>query len=288
MAISLPLGAGVGYKPAHHDALLDVGPDVRFVEIHAENYLGDGGAPHRRLRELIDRFALSVHGVGLSIGGTERPDRHHLARIRGLLERYPVAAFSEHLAWSAHAGRWMPDLLPVTYDNATLARVCAHVAEVQDALGRRILIENPSSYVSLRGNYSEAEFLELLCQRSGCALLLDINNLFISASNREEEATHWLDAIPLARVGEIHVAGHARTTLDDGRTLRVDDHGSAPNEAVWSLLRRFLSDAGERPVLLEWDTDVPEWPQMAACLQRIDAERSRALAERMLAQHRVH
>lgn len=283
MAHSLPDAAGIGYKPAFHDALMGDEHGVHFVEVHAENYLGDGGPPHRRLRELSERFRLSVHGVGLSLGGAERPNRAHLLRIRQLLDRYPVASFSEHLAWSTHDGRWVPDLLPVAYDRPTLERVVAHVDETQSVLGRRILMENPSSYLRFPGSYSESQFLAELAQRSGCGLLLDINNLFVSASNHGEQAEAWIDAINPHQVGELHVAGHARIELDDGRSLRVDDHGSAPNAAVWALLRRFLRRAGPKPVLLEWDTAVPAWSVLHEHVARITRESGRAMAERLIA-----
>lgn len=283
MARPLPAAAGIAYKPSFHEALLAEGSGVHFIEVHAENYLGVGGTPHRQLGELAERFAVSVHGVGLSLGGLDRPDRDHLARLRGLLARYPVASFSEHLAWSSHGGTWFPDLLPVAYDQATLARVTAHVDEVQDTLGRRILMENPSTYLALPGDYSEAQFMNALAQRSGCGLLLDVNNLFISASQRSENPEHWIDAVDSQRVGELHVAGHAQLTLGDGRRLRIDDHGSAPNAAVWGLLRRFLRRAGPKPVLLEWDTAVPAWPTLQAEVFRITHEGGRALAEQVLA-----
>ena len=210
MAIALPRGVGVGFKAAHLDALLASGDDLDFIEVHAENLMGGGGAAHARMDAARARFPLSVHGVGLSIGGTEPLDLAHLERLARVAERFEAASVSEHLAWSTHGGVFFNDLLPIAYDDTTLDRVVAHVDQVQARLKRRVLIENPSTYVALAGSaMEEADFLAALVARSGCGLLLDLNNLAVSAGNRDESPWPMLDRLPLHAVGEIHLAGAA-------------------------------------------------------------------------------
>lgn len=257
----LPHGVGVGYKPQHFDDLMrDPGP-VSWIEVHAENYMGDGGRPHAQLRALSDRFALSVHGVGLSIGGESPLDAAHLARLRTVMDRFNPASFSEHLAWSTHGAEFLNDLLPLPYTEATLARVADHIAEVQDTLGRQMLLENPSSYLAFaESTYSETDFLAALVARTGCGLLLDVNNVFISATNLGLGAQAYIDAYPLEAVGEIHVGGHDEDSDDQGAPLLIDSHGAPVVDPVWTLLDYTLARSGPRPVLVEWDTDVPEWP----------------------------
>lgn len=256
----LPCTPGIGYKPQHFtDLLADPGP-VGWVEIHAENYMGDGGRPHAQLRALQERFALSVHGVGLSIGGAEPLDKAHLARLKRLLDRTNPASFSEHLAWSTHGAEFMNDLLPLPYTQATLARVAAHITEVQDALGRQMLLENPSSYlVFAQSDMSETDFLAELVKRTGCGLLLDVNNVFVSATNLGYAPRAYIDAYPLQAVGEIHVGGHDTDTDDHGAPLLIDSHGRPVVDPVWALLAYTLEQTGPRPVLVEWDNDVPDW-----------------------------
>lgn len=271
-APGLPMQAGIGFKPAHFDALMADSAPPAFVEVHAENYFGDGGLPHRQLAALGTRMPLSVHGVGLSIGGIDPPDPAHLARLRGLFARHPVAQFSEHLAWSSHGGIHYPDLLPLRYDAMSLVRVCTHVAQVQDALGRNLLLENPSTYVEIEGgDFAEPEFLAAVVARTGCGLLLDVNNVHVSCQNHGHDPHAYLDALPLQQVGEIHLAGHAVVDDGDGGTLLVDDHGSAVADVVWRLYRRVLALAGPRPTLIEWDTDVPAYPVLRAQAAQADA-----------------
>lgn len=268
----LPVQAGIGFKPAHFDALMADPLPPAFVEVHAENYLGDGGILHRQLEVLGARLPLSVHGVGLSIGGIDPPDRAHLARLRGLLARHPAAQFSEHLAWSSHGGIHYPDLLPLRYDDMSLVRVCAHVAQVQDALGRNLLLENPSTYVELDGgDLAEPEFLAAVVARTGCGLLLDVNNVHVSCHNHGHDPQAYLEALPLRQVGEIHLAGHAAVDAGDGRTLLVDDHGADVAAPVWALYRRVLGLVGPRPTLIEWDTDVPAYIVLRAQAAQADA-----------------
>jgi uncharacterized protein (UPF0276 family) len=280
-APGLPLQAGIGFKPQHGDALLADSVPPAFVEVHAENYLGDGGLPHRQLGAVCGRVALSVHGVGLSIGGIDRPDREHLRRLRGLLGRYPVAQFSEHLAWSSHAGVHYPDLLPVCYDDAALDRVCLHLGEVQDTLQRPILLENPSTYLQCEAaQHAEADFLTEVVRRSGCGLLLDVNNAYVSCRNHGRDVRAYLAALPLHAVGEIHLAGHAALEDADGGVLLIDDHGSPVADAVWSLYREVLARTGPRPTLIEWDTDVPGYPVLRAQAALADHHLQRCAPER--------
>lgn len=261
----LPNAAGVGYKPQHFAAIgADPGP-VAWFEIHAENYMGDGGRPLAQLRHLARRFPISVHGVGLSIGGETRPDPDHLARLDRLTGWLKPASFSEHLAWSTHAGRFFNDLLPLPLTGATLTRVAAHIDEVQERLGRKMLLENPSSYLAFgESTWSEPDFLTEIARRSGCGLLLDVNNVFVSATNLGFSPQSYIDALPLDIVGEIHLGGHDRDRDDHGATLLIDSHGREVADPVWALLGYTLARGGPRPVLIEWDTDIPDWPVLAA------------------------
>lgn len=272
---------GAGFKPAHFDALLRehaLGAHgsagmavVDFFEIHAENHLGDGGAPQRRLREIADRWPLTVHGVGLSLGGALRPDRMHLSRIRRLLERQPAMLFSEHLAWSSHGPVCLPDLLPVAYDETSLSRIVSHVQEVQDVLGRTLLIENPSTYLPWADPDAETGFLADLVAHSGCRLLLDLNNVVVSCRNQERSPQRYLQRFPLHAVGQFHLSGHRVETFADGSTLRIDDHGSPVGDEALSLYATALITAGPQPTLVEWDHDVPTWPELRDELQRVRA-----------------
>lgn len=266
---TLPLVPGVGYKPQHFaDLMAEPGP-VGWVEVHAENYMGDGGRPHAQLRALQERFALSVHGVGLSIGGEGNLDDAHLARLKTLLDRTAPASFSEHLAWSTHGAEFLNDLLPLPYTKATLKHVGAHISQVQDTLGRQMLLENPSSYLAFaESTWSETDFLAELVKRTGCGLLLDVNNVFISATNLGYSPQSYIDAYPLDAVGEIHVGGHDEDTDDTGAPLLIDSHGKAVVDPVWALLEYTLSRTGPRPVLAEWDNDVPDWPTLRAEAER--------------------
>jgi uncharacterized protein (UPF0276 family) len=287
----LPPQAGLGFKPQHFDALRADATPPAFIEVHAENYMGAGGLPHAQLRELHSRLPLSVHGVGLSIGAATPPDAAHLDRLATLLARHQPESFSEHLAWSTHDGRFYNDLLPLRYDEATLRRVCAHLDLVQGRLGRRILLENPSSYFEFPGSVlSEAEFLAQVVARSGCGLLLDVNNLYVSCHNHGQDPRAWLDALPLHAVGEVHLAGHARDIDDWGRALLVDDHGSRVCAAVWLLYAEVLARTGPVPTLVEWDSDVPDYAvlrgealQAQALLEQSAATRVPCLVEEVAA-----
>ncbi|MFN4170245.1 MAG: DUF692 family multinuclear iron-containing protein [Pseudorhodobacter sp.] len=271
----LPAAAGVGYKPQHFTDLLNAPGPVKWLEIHAENYMGDGGRPLAQLRHLAERFAISVHGVGLSIGGAAPPDAEHLARLKRLCDWLQPASFSEHLAWSTHDGAFLNDLLPLPYTEATLTRVAGHIDRVQDVLGRRMLLENPSSYLAFADStMPEVEFLRALAARTGCGLLLDVNNVEVSAVNLGFSARDYLAAFPMEFVGEIHLGGHAEDADDTGARLLIDSHGTEVADPVWRLFAGVMAAAGPRPVLIEWDNDVPDWPVLAA-----EAGRAAAILE---------
>lgn len=261
----LPARPGVGYKPQHFSNILADATPVEWLEIHAENYMGDGGRPIAQLRALAERFPLSVHGVGLSIGGEAPLDRDHLARLARLVGWLAPARFSEHLAWSTHEGAFLNDLLPLPYTAATLARVCDHVDEVQEMLGRQMLLENPSTYLEFaETEMDEISFLTEIARRTGSGLLLDVNNVHVSCTNRLHDPADYIARFPLHLVGEIHLGGHHAQTDDAGLPLLIDSHGSEVSDPVWQLYARTLDLGGAKPTLIEWDNDVPDWPELAA------------------------
>jgi len=264
MHASLPTGVGIGFKPVHAEALMMDGRDLDFIEVHAENLMGAGGPVQAQIDALRREFPLSVHGVGLSIGGAEPLDADHLTRLANVCARFEAASVSEHLAWSSHGGRFFNDLLPIAYDEPTLARVVAHVQQVQERLGRQLLIENPSNYLTLAGSaMEEVDFLAALVSRSGCGLLLDLNNVVVSQLNRGERPSDYLARFPIDAVRQIHLAGHARDITEDGQVLRIDDHGSPVDSETWGLYTQTVERLGPVPTLIEWDTDVPAFPVLA-------------------------
>ncbi len=266
----LPPAAGIGFKPQHARAL-DAPGAVSWLEIHAENYMVDGGPRLALLAEMSQRFAMSAHGVGLSIGGEDPLDPDHLARLRGLLDWLNPARFSEHLAWSSHGGAYLNDLLPLPCNTATLDRVCAHIDEVQQYLGRQMLLENPTSYMVFDDStMSETDFLARIGRRTGCGMLLDIENVFLSAQNLGFAPERYLDAYPLDMVGEIHLAGHA-----PGGDVLIDTHSAPVTDPVWALYARVLDRIGPTPTLIEWDADVPDFATLQA-----EAARAHALLTR--------
>jgi uncharacterized protein len=271
--------AGTSFKHEHLNAILADGAQHGFFEVHAENYMGAGGPPHRALEQIRRDHPVSLHGVCMSIGGPEPLDQAHLARFAALVERYEPALVSEHLAWSTHATTYFNDLLPLPYTEATLARVCAHVDEVQEALGRRILIENPSTYVAFASaTMSETDFIRALARRTGCGLLLDVSNVFVSATNHGYAALDYLDDFPLAEVGEIHLAGHAVQADDEGDPLIIDSHDAPVADAVWQLYERVISRCGTISTLIEWDSKIPAYPVL-----RAEAEAAQAILDRFAA-----
>ena len=253
--------AGAGFKPEHFDAIRASGSHAAFFEVHAENYMGKGGAPHAQLNLLRQDHALSVHGVGLSIGAPGQLDRDHLLRLKGVVDRYEPVLVSEHLAWSTHDDTYFNDLLPLPYTRETLDQVCAHVDEVQSVLKRRILLENPATYVLFDSSeMEETDFIASIARRTGCGLLLDVNNVHVSATNHDFDAIAYLNRFPLHLVGEIHLAGHAMEEDGQGRPLLIDAHDRPVDDAVWALFKYVMDLAGPIPTLIEWDNDVPQWP----------------------------
>ncbi|QCO57826.1 DUF692 domain-containing protein (plasmid) [Pseudorhodobacter turbinis] len=264
MINALPNTAGVGFKSEHFSDLVTPGA-VGWLEIHAENYMLDGGPRLAMLRDLATRFAISVHGVGLSIGGMAALDRDHLARLRHLVDWLNPASFSEHLAWSTHEGAYFNDLLPLPYTAETLALVSAHVDQVQQVLGRKMLLENPSSYLRFtESTLSETDFLAAVVDRTGCGLLLDVNNVFISATNLGLDPRDYIADFPLEAVGEIHLGGHDAQIDNAGTPVLIDTHGAPVADPVWQLYGDVIALTGPRPTLIEWDNDVPPFAVLEA------------------------
>lgn len=258
------LRAGAGLKPEHQRHILETRPDVGWFEVHAENYMGAGGPPHHFLERVRTFYPLSVHGVGLSIGSADGMAPGHLGRLKSVVDRYQPFIVSEHLAWSTHEGTFLNDLLPLPYTEATLSLVARHVDEAQTVLGRRILIENPSTYLRFEEEaMSETDFLRALARRSGCGLLLDVNNVVVSAANHGFDPRAYLESFPQEHVEEIHLAGHA-VLENDGDVLFVDTHDRTIAPEVWSHFRDVIARRGVRPTLIEWDSDVPAWPDLEA------------------------
>ncbi|WP_223385720.1 MNIO family bufferin maturase [Oricola cellulosilytica] len=269
----IPASAGVSFKHTHLDDILADRDPVGFFEVHAENYMGDGGFPHRALERIREDYPISLHGVCMSIGGPEPLSRDHLARFKALVDRYEPGLVSEHLAWSTHDDVFMNDLLPLPYTDETLSHVCAHIDEMQSFIGRRILLENPSTYVVFENStISETDFIREIVSRTGCGLLLDVSNVFVSATNHGFSPLSYLMDYPLEHVCEIHLAGHAVQEDDEGETLLIDSHDTRVAEAVWNLFEIVVKQAGPVPTLVEWDSDLPAWPVLkseAAAAERI-------------------
>jgi uncharacterized protein (UPF0276 family) len=267
-AAGLP-SVGVGLKPAHYrDALTCSAPGF-WVEVHPENYMTPGGPRHAWLTAMRRSHPVSMHGVGLSLGGPDRPDAGHLGALLNLVGRYEPFLVSEHLAWSAYQGEHFGDLLPFPYTRAALDRFCDHVDEVQEALGRKILIENPALYVALRSEVGEPEFLAELVRRTGCGLLLDVNNVHVTAANLGRDPHRYIAALPADAVEEIHVAGHAPDEAGTG--LLIDNHGAPVSGAVWRLYAHALKHTGPVPTLIERDTALPPFAELMAERDRAEA-----------------
>jgi uncharacterized protein len=257
--------AGTSFKHEHLAAILADGDATGFFEVHAENYMGAGGPPHHALERIRRDHPISLHGVCMSIGGPQPLDRTHLKRFRALVERYEPALVSEHLAWSTHDTTFFNDLLPLPCTEEALTQVCAHIHEVQETIRRPILLENPSTYVLFpESTMSETDFISSIARRTGCGLLLDVNNVFVSATNHGYSALDYLSDFPLARVGEIHLAGHAEQTDDEGDLLLIDSHDGPVSDAVWKLYEIVIGKCGPAPTLIEWDSNIPEWPILKA------------------------
>jgi uncharacterized protein (UPF0276 family) len=270
-----PLSVGVGFKPEHFDGIASDSGPLGFIEIHAENYMGLGGRPHAMLERLSLDFPLSIHGVGLSIGGAGSLDQNHLTRLKTLCERYQPALFSEHLAWSTHSDIFFNDLLPLPYTDETCRTVIEHIDEVQSILKRQILIENPSTYVAFEeSTMSEVDFIKEIVRRSGCGLLLDVNNVFVSSTNHQMDPTSYITEFPLHAVREIHLGGHSEDKDDHGNILLIDSHSAPVVDDVWKLYSEIVHRIGPLATLIEWDNDVPEWPVL-----RREAERANSILQ---------
>jgi uncharacterized protein (UPF0276 family) len=254
---SIPAQAGIGLRFQHHQAILDEHPDVAWLEVHTENYMG-GGSPLAYLDAIRRDYPISLHGVGLSLGSAEGIDLAHLERIRRVVERFEPGLVSEHLSWSVTNGVYLADLLPLPLTEEALDLFCGHVEQAQATLQRRILIENPSSYLQYRhSTIPEWEFIAAVAARTGCGILCDVNNIYVSSCNHGWDPLVYLAALPAAAVGEIHLAGHTVRQLADGHTLRIDDHSARVAAEVWALYEEALARFGPRPTLIEWDNNVP-------------------------------
>lgn len=274
-----PLTAGIGLKPEHFRAVYERGPEMDglWVEVHAENYMVDGGPRLAWLQLIAERLPVSLHGVGLSLAGPGPADEDHLARWKRLLQRIPAALVSEHLAWSVAGGEYFADLLPVYLDTAALDRVADNVDRMQEVLGRPVLVENPSHYLPMRAEIAEPDFLTELCARTGCGLLLDLNNLMVSQTNTGRDAHAFLNALPRGLVGEIHLAGASPD--NGGGDLLIDSHDQPVSGAVWALLDTALAHLGPVPVLIERDGNLPPFTELAAERDRAHAAVSAATPE---------
>jgi len=277
----LPRRAGVGFKPEHFAAINDASQPVGFFEVHAENYMGAGGPPHAQLGKLRQDYALSIHGVGLSIGSMQPLDADHLARLKVVCDRYEPESFSEHLAWSTHDTTFLNDLLPLPYTETTLTQVCAHIDEVQTLLGRQMLLENPATYLLFEeSTIEEVDFLAETARRTGCGLLLDVNNVFVAATNHRLDPRDYLKRFPVQSVREIHLSGHSETIDDAGAPLLIDSHDTPVKDPVWELYEELITRTGPIASLVEWDNDVPEWPLLRAEAEAADAILRRAAKRR--------
>lgn len=268
---TIPNRPGVGFKAQHAAEVMARPAALGWVEIHAENYMGEGGPALAQLRALREVYPVSCHGVGLSIGGEQPLDTDHLARLRKLVDWLEPALFSEHLAWSTHDTGFLNDLLPLPYTAAAVDRIVAHIDQVQDVLGRQMLLENPSTYVAFaQSEMDEITFLREIAERSGCGLLLDVNNVFVSATNQGYDPVEYIDAFPLDHVGELHLGGHEEDADEVGAPLLIDTHSRAVVPDVWQLYAHTIARGGPRPTLIEWDNDVPDWAVLEAELARAD------------------
>ncbi|MBK5300305.1 MULTISPECIES: MNIO family bufferin maturase [Gammaproteobacteria] len=267
----LPPRSGLGLKTEHFREVHGAQPDIGFFEVHAENYMVAGGPFHHFLGLIREQYPLSLHGVGLSIGAEGPLDNQHLQRLAALIERYQPQSFSEHLAWSSHGPVFLNDLLPLAYDAPTLNRVCEHIDQVQSNLKRPMLLENPATYLAFqRSTMDEADFISEVIRRTGCGLLLDVNNVYVSCINHQRDPLTYIDALPLQAVGEIHLAGFAEDTDSLGDRLLIDDHGAPIDNAVWALYRQVLDRVGPIATLIERDNQLPAFSVLHAEARQAD------------------
>jgi uncharacterized protein len=267
-----PIKAGAGFKPEHLADILRDEDGVGFFEVHAENLMGGGGAPHAVMTKLREDYPLFLHGVGMSLGGEAPLNRDHLDRFRQVAERFEPMIVSEHLAWSSHDTTYYNDLLPVPYTKSVLDRVVSHIHQFQEELGRKMLLENPSTYVAFEQcDMSETDFLQAIVRQTGCGMLLDVNNVYISATNHNYSPEQYLAEFPLAHVREIHLAGHVTEADEDGAPLLIDAHDREVSGAVWSIYEKVIAKIGPVPTLIEWDNDVPAWSVLKNEATKADA-----------------
>ena len=267
----IPASAGVGLRSQHHRDALNSSAKVAWLEVHSENYFGQGGAPLRYLEAIRANYPISLHGVGMSLGLVDALDRRHLRKLKDLVMRIEPGLVSEHLCWSSFGGHYLNDLVPLPYTDATLSFLVTRIDEVQEFLGRQVLIENPSSYLEYQySTYSESRFLDELARRSGCGILLDINNVYVSCTNHGWNALDYIQDIAVEQVKEIHLAGHTVNTIAD-RNILIDTHNGPVSEAVWQLYRSALLRLGSVPTLIEWDADLPSWQVLVDEAAKADA-----------------
>lgn len=280
-ASELPRRAGVGFKPEHFSAINAAPQPIGFFEVHAENYMGAGGPPHAQLGRLREDYALSIHGVGLSIGSMQPLDEDHLVRLKIVCDRYEPESFSEHLAWSTHDTVFLNDLLPLPYTEETLARVCEHIDQVQNFLGRQMLLENPATYLLFEeSTLAETDFLEQVVASTGCGLLLDVNNVFVASTNHAMDPRDYLSRFPVQWVREVHLSGHSETMDEAGAPLLIDLHDTPVKDPVWELYEELITRTGPVASLVEWDNDVPDWPVLRTEAEAAEAILSRAAKRR--------
>jgi len=274
----VPARAGIGLRFPHHRVVAETRPDTAWFEVHTENYMG-GGSPLHYLESIRRDYPISLHGVGLSLGSAHGIDAAHLARVRDVVARIEPGLVSEHLSWSVAGGTYLADLLPLPMTEEALDTVCRHIGQVQDALKRAILIENPSTYLRFRhSRIPEWEFLAATAARTGCKILCDVNNIYVSACNHGWDASAYLAALPKDSIGEIHLAGHAVRELN-GRCLRVDEHGSPISTEVWALYAEALARFGRLPTLIEWDTDIPDFAVLRDEAAKAESAMARVFGE---------
>ena len=267
----IPARAGIGLRSPHYAHVAAGNPAVAWVEVHTENYFHDGGPHLQELERIRESHALSLHGVGLALGSVEPIDRHHLERVKRAVRRFEPALVSEHACWGHAGGEHFNDLLPLPYTEEAAEHLAARVREVQDFLGRQILLENLSSYFAYSASrLTEWEFLAAVVERSGCGLLLDVNNAYVNSVNLGLDAARFIDSVPESAVQEIHLAGHRRNPVG-GRDILIDDHGSAVCADVWDLYARAIDRLGRVPTLIEWDTDLPDFEVLLAEARKADA-----------------
>ena len=268
----LPPRAGIGLRPEHYVDFTESRPPVGFIEAHSENYFGRGGKPLHFLRLARRDYPLSLHGVGLSIGSVDPLCEPHLQRLGELIAMFEPALVSEHLCWSSVGGTYANDLLPLPYTEEALAHVVTHVQRVQERLRRSILLENVSSYFEYaQSAMPEWQFLAEVARRSGCGILLDVNNIFVSAHNHGFDALQYLHSIPRAAVREIHLAGFTRNRVEEGVEILIDTHSAPVADAVWALYGAALERFGPVPTLIEWDADLPPLPTLVAEAAKADS-----------------